>query len=109
MLLDPVAVERFRTGYRELFGAVTRDDPLYEAVSAGRLYAGMEPPNFVWYLSRLHTAAQRIYDSGGVEVLQRLHTMIVRSTEQHSDAHLAEQLKTAVHPEVERVLVTWPQ
>jgi len=41
-VLDAAAIERFRTGYRELFGAVTGDDPLYEAVSAGRLYAGME-------------------------------------------------------------------
>jgi transcription-repair coupling factor (superfamily II helicase) len=40
--LDAAAIERFRTGYRELFGAVAGEDPLYEAVSAGRLYAGME-------------------------------------------------------------------
>jgi transcription-repair coupling factor (superfamily II helicase) len=42
LVLDAAAIERFRTGYRELFGAVTGEDPLYEAVSAGRLYAGME-------------------------------------------------------------------
>jgi transcription-repair coupling factor (superfamily II helicase) len=40
--LDPQTIERFRTGYRALFGAVAGDDPLYEAISAGRLYAGME-------------------------------------------------------------------
>ena len=39
--LDPEAIERFRTGYREMFGAVV-DDPLYDAISAGRLYPGME-------------------------------------------------------------------
>ncbi len=39
--LDEAAIARFRSGYRERFGAVT-DDPLYEAVSAGRLYPGME-------------------------------------------------------------------
>jgi transcription-repair coupling factor (superfamily II helicase) len=39
--LDAAAIARFRSGYRERFGAVT-DDPLYEAVSAGRLYPGME-------------------------------------------------------------------
>jgi len=39
--LDPDAIQRFRTGYREMFGAVV-DDPLYEAISAGRLYPGME-------------------------------------------------------------------
>ena len=39
--LDPASINRFRTGYRERFGAVG-EDPLYEAISAGRLYAGME-------------------------------------------------------------------
>ncbi len=32
----------FRKKYRELFGAVVRDDPLYDAVSEGRKYVGME-------------------------------------------------------------------
>ena len=31
-----------RTRYIELFGAVTRDDPLYEAVSAGQRFPGLE-------------------------------------------------------------------
>jgi transcription-repair coupling factor (superfamily II helicase) len=35
-------IARFRIGYRELFGAVTREDPLYESVSAGKSIAGME-------------------------------------------------------------------
>ncbi|MGH6929990.1 MAG: transcription-repair coupling factor, partial [Dongiaceae bacterium] len=37
--LDARAVELFRSRYRERFGAAVADDPLYEAVSAGRLYA----------------------------------------------------------------------
>ncbi|GIK99723.1 MAG: transcription-repair-coupling factor [Alphaproteobacteria bacterium] len=40
--LDAAAIERFRSGYRGRFGAASSDDPLYEAVSAGRLYPGME-------------------------------------------------------------------
>jgi len=40
--LDEVAVERFRSGYRQAFGAVRGDDPLYEAISEGRRHAGME-------------------------------------------------------------------
>jgi transcription-repair coupling factor (superfamily II helicase) len=40
--LDPAAIERFRAGYRALFGAVTDDDPLYAAVSAGRKHMGFE-------------------------------------------------------------------
>ncbi|MGE0093528.1 MAG: transcription-repair coupling factor [Alphaproteobacteria bacterium] len=42
MLLNAPSIERFRTGYRELFGAPSAEDGLYEAVSAGRRYVGME-------------------------------------------------------------------
>ncbi|MGC1887473.1 MAG: CarD family transcriptional regulator, partial [Stellaceae bacterium] len=42
VLLDDDAVRRFRSRYREQFGATGTDDPLYESVSAGRRYAGME-------------------------------------------------------------------
>jgi transcription-repair coupling factor (superfamily II helicase) len=36
------SIRRFRTGYVQNFGAPTRDDLLYEAVSEGRRYPGME-------------------------------------------------------------------
>ncbi|HMB76573.1 MAG TPA: transcription-repair coupling factor, partial [Kiloniellaceae bacterium] len=39
--LDPASIERFRSGYRTAFGAI-KDDQLYEAVSAGLPYPGME-------------------------------------------------------------------
>ena len=42
VLLDDDAVRRFRSRYREQFGATGTDDPLYESVSAGRRYVGME-------------------------------------------------------------------
>ncbi|MEI8395357.1 MAG: transcription-repair coupling factor [Rhodospirillaceae bacterium] len=41
-VLDEPSIQRFRSGYRELFGAVTGQDPLYEAISAGRKHPGME-------------------------------------------------------------------
>ncbi|HMG49303.1 MAG TPA: transcription-repair coupling factor, partial [Inquilinus sp.] len=41
VFLDQASIARFRSGYRELFGAINDDDPLYEAVSAGRKQAGM--------------------------------------------------------------------
>jgi transcription-repair coupling factor (superfamily II helicase) len=41
-LVDDASIKRFRTRYRELFGAVATQDPLYEAVSEGRRLAGME-------------------------------------------------------------------
>ena len=42
VLLSTAAVEHFREHYRDLFGAVHKDDPLYEAISLGTGYAGME-------------------------------------------------------------------
>ena len=42
VILDEAAVTRFRQNYRIEFGAAGTDDPLYEAVSAGRKHAGME-------------------------------------------------------------------
>ena len=41
-LLDDDSVKRFRTRYRERFGATATGDPLYQAVSEGRRLAGME-------------------------------------------------------------------
>jgi transcription-repair coupling factor (superfamily II helicase) len=40
--LDAAGIARFRTGYRELFGAAAADDPLYVSLSAGRRHPGME-------------------------------------------------------------------
>ncbi|MGH6930890.1 MAG: transcription-repair coupling factor [Dongiaceae bacterium] len=40
--LDKPTIERFRVGYRARFGAAGADDPLYESISAGRFYAGLE-------------------------------------------------------------------
>ncbi len=62
VILDDAAVERFRTRYREAFGAV-RDDPLYEAVSAARAHPGMEH----WlplYHPRLVTLFDYLPDAG---------------------------------------------
>ncbi len=42
ILLDDDAIRRFRAGYVQLFGTVTGEDPLYEAVSEGRRHQGME-------------------------------------------------------------------
>ncbi len=41
-LLDEDTIKRFRSKYREMFGAHATQDPLYEAVSEGRRQAGME-------------------------------------------------------------------
>ena len=40
--IDDDAIKRFRKKYIEKFGAATRDDALYQAISEGRRFAGME-------------------------------------------------------------------
>ncbi len=42
VILDEPAITRFRQNYRIEFGAAGSDDPLYEAVSAGRKHQGVE-------------------------------------------------------------------
>jgi transcription-repair coupling factor (superfamily II helicase) len=55
--LDPESIERFRSGYRGEFGVVSGEDPLYEAVSAGRPFAGMEH-----WLPLFHTGLETVLD-----------------------------------------------
>jgi len=63
VLLDDTAIQRFRSRYREQFGATGTDDPLYESVSAGRRYVGMEH----WlplYYERLETLFDYLPEAG---------------------------------------------
>ena len=41
-LIDEASIKRFRSSYRERFGATSTQDPLYQALSEGRRMAGME-------------------------------------------------------------------
>jgi transcription-repair coupling factor (superfamily II helicase) len=41
-LIDEESIKRFRSHYRETFGATATGDPLYQAVSDGRRLAGMD-------------------------------------------------------------------
>ena len=50
-------IRRFRTGYVAEFGAATPDDLLYEAVSEGRRYPGMEH-----WLPLFHNSIETIFD-----------------------------------------------
>ena len=54
---DAGAIERFRIGYRERFGAVTGGDPLYFAVSEGRKHIGMEH-----WLPLFHDTMETVFD-----------------------------------------------
>ncbi|MCR4377948.1 MAG: transcription-repair coupling factor, partial [Rhodospirillales bacterium] len=53
--LNEAAISRFRTGYRALFGAVTKSDPLYESISEGRRFIGQEHWLPLFYEGRMET------------------------------------------------------
>ncbi|MCK0148473.1 transcription-repair coupling factor [Marivita sp. S6314] len=57
VILDEAAITRFRQNYRIEFGAAGSDDPLYEAVSAGRKQAGMEH-----WLPFFHDTLETLFD-----------------------------------------------
>ena len=57
VLLTPQSIARFRGAYRRQFGAVSGDDPLYEAVSAGRRYPGIEH-----WLPMFHDGLETLFD-----------------------------------------------
>jgi len=57
IILDEGAITRFRQNYRIEFGAAGTDDPLYEAVSAGRKHAGMEH-----WLPYFHDRLETLFD-----------------------------------------------
>ncbi|HUK06285.1 MAG TPA: transcription-repair coupling factor [Stellaceae bacterium] len=57
VLLDTAVIQRFRSRYRELFGTVADDDPLYAAVSAGHRHAGMEH-----WLPLYHEKLETLFD-----------------------------------------------
>ena len=57
VFLDPASIARFRAAYRQAFGAVLDDDPLYAAVSEGRRFAGMEH-----WLPFFHEGMETLFD-----------------------------------------------
>ena len=57
VILDEAAIARFRQNYRIAFGTAGTDDPLYEAVSAGRKHQGMEH-----WLPFFHARLETLFD-----------------------------------------------
>ncbi|MGY9049130.1 transcription-repair coupling factor [Puniceibacterium antarcticum] len=57
VILDEAAITRFRQNYRIEFGAAGTDDPLYEAVSAGRKHQGIEH-----WLAFFHERLETLFD-----------------------------------------------
>ena len=57
VILDDAAITRFRQNYRIEFGAAGTDDPLYEAISAGRKHQGAEH-----WLPFFHAELETLFD-----------------------------------------------
>jgi transcription-repair coupling factor (superfamily II helicase) len=57
IILDEAAIRRFRQNYRIEFGAAGTDDPLYEAISAGRKHQGAEH-----WLPFFHEKLETLFD-----------------------------------------------
>ncbi|WP_227268047.1 transcription-repair coupling factor [Roseobacter weihaiensis] len=57
IILDDAAITRFRQNYRIEFGAAGTDDPLYEAISAGRKHQGGEH-----WLAFFHDRLETLFD-----------------------------------------------
>ncbi len=57
VILDEAAITRFRQNYRIEFGTAGSDDPLYEAISAGRKHQGNEH-----WLPFFHERLETIFD-----------------------------------------------
>ncbi len=80
--LTPETISRFRRNYIEAFGAPSRDDALYAAVSEGRRFAGMEHW-LPFFYERLETVfdylpdAPVIFDHLAREALGERHTLIL--------------------------------
>jgi transcription-repair coupling factor (superfamily II helicase) len=66
-LLDDESIKRFRTRYREKFGATATGDPLYQAVSEGRRLSGIDH-----WLPLLEDKLSTLFDHlGGDDILVR--------------------------------------
>lgn len=76
VILDDAAITRFRQNYRIEFGAAGTDDPLYEAVSAGRKHQGVEH-----WLPFFHERLETLFDY--------LPDAVVALDDQLTPAHLA--------------------
>jgi len=75
VILDDVSINRFRNNYRKEFGSAGLDDPLYEAISAGRKHQGYEH-----WAPYFHDGMETIFDHlpNAVifmdENIERIHT-----------------------------------
>ena len=90
LFLTTESIARFRSNYRQAFGAITPDDPLYESISEGRKYIGMEH-----WLPLFHEVLETVFDylPGALVSLDHLSAEAVEARQaliqDHYEARLA--------------------
>lgn len=67
------------------------------------------PQNYGWYQCRWHSAAGKIYDAGGKNVLKKLWDALKNKNEKLSDEEFASFLQTSVNVIVADVMRKWDQ
>ncbi|MBV1695752.1 MAG: transcription-repair coupling factor, partial [Hyphomicrobiales bacterium] len=83
------AEKRFRQRYVECFGPVTGDDPLYQAISSGQRYPGMEH-----WLPLFHDTVETLFDYVGDAPLSFDHQVDRAMADRH--AQIADHYKARV-------------
>ncbi|CAH0496653.1 transcription-repair coupling factor [Novosphingobium sp. CECT 9465] len=122
-LLDEDSIKRFRSRYREQFGANATGDPLYQAISEGRRLAGMEHwlPLFEDRLVTLfdHLTADDlvVIDASAAKATEQRIADIVDYHQSRLDSSskapgsyrpLAENALYLTRDEIDRALLGWP-
>ncbi|QNQ11106.1 transcription-repair coupling factor [Sphingomonas alpina] len=80
-LLDEDSIKRFRSRYRERFGATATGDPLYQAISDGRRLAGMEH-----WLPLFEEKMATLFDHLGDEAVLVRDAGVIGAAEQRFEA-----------------------
>src|SRR5690606_15830090 len=77
--LSPDMISRFRKNYVAMFGAPQRDDALYQAISEGRRFAGMEH-----WLPLFYDELETVFDHAGSMPVVFDHLVQEALTERHA-------------------------
>lgn len=64
------------------------------------------PDNYGWYQCRFHTVAGKIYDKGGVAVMEKLWQSLLACKVKLNDQELTSLFKKA-HPALDKAIVSW--
>jgi transcription-repair coupling factor (superfamily II helicase) len=78
VLLNKSSIAAFRTGYAEAFGGLDMNDPLYESVTNGRRYQGMEH-----WLPLFHGKLGTLFDYVPDAVLSLAHATVEAMAARH--------------------------